>query len=196
MTGMRRLIFMTAGLGISLLLSSCTKIHTDDSGEQAGLTAEYKADKIRADWENRIRSASPLEKAGLLADYFEMVTGMYFQVGYQTMDNWRAFERQAQREVDSVEVQAMIDQWYIDNRAYISAHNENIDYAAREVKYSGYFTESFLVELGTLLDAYARVRDAVLHPFGSLTEYEYAFKQLEFETSEIVRQYREKLKLL
>jgi len=193
---MRRLNILAAGLIVSVWISSCVKIHTDNTGEQTGLTSEYKAERIRADWKDRIQNASPVEKAGLLVDYFEMITGLYFQVGYETIDNWRTLERQTQRTVDSAEVQAMIDQWHEANRAYIAAHDYNVDYAAREIRYAGYFAESFLEQLDSLLDAYRRVRAAVLYPSGSLVDYEFAFKQLEFEVSGIAQQYRERLKSL
>ena len=196
MKGMHKLIFVAAGLAVSVWFASCTKVHTGDTGEQAGLASQYKADRIRDDWKSQIQNASPIEKAGLLVNYFESITELYFQIGYQTIDNWRAFERQAQREVDSAEIQAMIDQWYQTNRAYVIAHNENIGFAASQIRFDGYFAESFLVELDSLLDAHRRVRDAVLHPIGTLADYELAFRQLEFEIGDIARRYRERLKLL
>lgn len=193
---MRRLILMAAGLIFSVWISSCMKIQTDSTGERTGLNSEYKADKMRADWMARIENASPAEKAGLLVDYFERITNLYFEVGYQTIDNWRSFERETERTVDSAEVQVMVRQWYEANREFIAAHDDNVDYANREIRYVGYLAESFLEQLDLLLDAYQRIRNAVLYPSGSLSDYEFAFKQLEFEVGDIAKEYRERLKSL
>lgn len=192
---MLKVVLMAACLVASAWICSCVKVHTDNTAQETGLTSEYKADKIREDWKIRIQNASPVEKAELLVGYFEAVTSMYFEIGYQTIDNWRALERKAGRKVESSEAQAMIDRWHEANRAYITAHDENVEYAARQIRFDAYYAESLLAHLDSLLGAYRRIRDAVLRPSGLLADYEFAFRQLEFEVVDIVQEYRERLKL-
>lgn len=190
---MRGLVFLAAGLVVILGTGSCVKVYSDGTSDESGLNTNYKADQMRAEWTERIRNATPAEKASLLVDYFERVTSLYFQVGYQTIDNWSALEQQRQDAVSDGEVRTMVNNWHDANRAFITAHDDNIDYAAREIRFANNSEESFLARLDALLESYRKVRSAVLSPTGTLAEYEYALKQLEFEVGEIADQYRQHL---
>jgi len=190
---MRRLILILAGLLVAASMSSCFKVSVEDTGDESSLTAEYKADRMRTDWKDRIQKAAPVEKAGLLADYIENITGLYFQVGYETIENWRALQQQTERAVSSEDIQKMVDRWHADNSAFINAHDYNVEFAERQIRFTGYFAEPFLAQLDTLVQTYGRVKAAVLLPSGSLNDYEFAFKQLEYEAGEVLREYREEL---
>ncbi|MEW6413345.1 MAG: hypothetical protein AB1483_12885 [Candidatus Zixiibacteriota bacterium] len=169
------------------------KIETGASPERAAEISEETAGRIRREWAAQVKQATPYQVAGLLVEHFDRVTAVYFHFGRELVEKWREGEQGRGQVIPGSEMREMVDRWTETQQPVLTAYDDNLELAYRELTTSGIFADDFRRILKRLVDEYYGVYSAVFLPMGTLGEYEHRLEQVEYEAEAISQEYRDYL---
>ncbi len=191
---------LLSGIAFALLVTlwhgGCVKVETGATVEEATQSSEDTAGRIRREWASRIKQVSPPEAAALLVDHYDRVTALYLRYGQDMVEQWREGEQGRGQPIPATEMWEKIDQWTLTQRPILTAYDDNLEFAYRELSTSGLFNDDFLQMLRNLVDEYYVVYSAVFLPMGTVDEYEHRLEQVKYEAEGVGETYREGLERL
>ena len=177
----------------SLIVTSCVKIETGQTPDEAKASSEARASQIRSEFALQMRGATPPDIAALMATHFERVTGAYFQFGNEVIKQWEEGEKGRGQAIDGAEMRKFVTAWTDGQQPILTAYDDNLEYAFAQLEQSQYFRESFLHEVQALVDKYYEAYSVVFLPTGSLDDYKYKLDQERYSAENQVAGYREAL---
>ncbi len=178
-------LVLVLGVALCALVFGCAENRTEVCDEDVIETAQQTAKRIRAEWSEEIRYASPIQRVRLLHSMWLKVTASYITLGHEAVAKWRYLESVNEVPVCASKIKEMLDGWMLTEKPVFSAYEDNIVGTLREIESSRYFEHDFLETIRLLGTQYERVCKVAFNPVGSSNDYENALQMLELETSKV-----------
>lgn len=171
-------------LGLLLLLAGCgVTVQTGPEDEQRQEeVSDYRARQIRSEWADRIRSASPIQKAELMKTLVDSVAASYLRYGRGVADDWDAANEHQGAAVPSSEMRDMIQRSNKSQAAIFKAYEDVLEHAMAEIRETYTFDQQTLNLLDEYADHFYKVNSAVFYPANTAEEYRSQIDDLQATT--------------
>jgi len=171
----------------SILLGSCSSINIQTgppSEEQVTEKSTIRGKGVRADYADRLSTASPMEKAYIVKTFIDSTLSSYIDYGLSISDQWRKANESSGKEVSDREIQQMIENSTQSDMPLLEAYDDVVDYGVDQLLRTIFFDESTESMFTDFRDHYYQVSSAVFIPNGNQDDYRYSLLELQTETEE------------
>lgn len=172
-----------AVLGLLLLTGCGVTIQTGPEDEQRQEeVADYRAKEIRSEWADRIRAASPVQKAEIFKNLVDSVSAGYLRYGRGLADDWDAANDHRGTPVPGSEMRDLIQRSNETQAAVFAAYEDVLEHALGEIRETFTFDQQTLDLLDRYAEQFYKVNSIVFYPPETAEDYRSQIDNLQAAT--------------
>jgi len=165
----------SVALLMAVMMAGCSSIHIQ-TGPQTDAEATQQSDddgkRIRAQWSDRLQSASPLQQAEMLRLFMDSTTARFLKVGVQINDAWRDESRKRGAQVPVEEIRTMVERSTSLDSPMLDAYEDVLEFGVDLIKEEQALSSGAFEKLVSYRDLYLEIFSAVFYPNGTREEFE------------------------
>lgn len=188
------LALLSAGTVLALLGCGVTIQTGGEDTQRLTEVSEVRAKEIRTEYAQRLRAASPVQKAAIIKTLVDSVSAAYFQYGERMADDWQRGNQERGAEIPAGDIRTLIERSNESQRPVFGAYEDVLDLGMEEIAREGQLDQRTVQRLDEYRNQFYKNYSAVFYPSGDLQRYRAGILDAQNETERMSRELFDELK--